>query len=163
MLHAASKPRFTAPEILELVKIAAGSEHRAGRIDHGDPLVQVNPHALPELFLTLRDHSELKLEQLIDVTAVHSESLKSFPVQVKASTTGALVQSSIDKWCDHSIDEDNRQTIGPLKPLKHPNLVWVLVRLGDSGISGCGAGSVSDFIIISSWASTLMDLKRCVS
>ena len=71
MLHAASKPRFTAPEILELVKIAAGSEHQAGRIDHGAPLVQVNPHALPALFLTLRDHSELKLEQLIDVTAVH--------------------------------------------------------------------------------------------
>ena len=71
MLHVAAKPRFTAPEILELVKIAAGSEHQAGRIDHGDPLVQVNPHALPALFLTLRDHSELKLEQLIDVTAVH--------------------------------------------------------------------------------------------
>ena len=42
-----------------------------------------------------------------DVTAVHSESLKSFPVQVKASTKGALVQSTIDKWCNHSIDENN--------------------------------------------------------
>lgn len=71
MLHVASKPRFTAPEILELVKSAAGSEHQAGRIDHGDPLIQVDPHALPELFLALRDHPELKLEQLIDVTAVH--------------------------------------------------------------------------------------------
>ena len=71
MLHVASKPRFTAPEILELVKIAAGSDHQAGRIDHGDPLIQVDPHALPELFLALRDHPELKLEQLIDVTAVH--------------------------------------------------------------------------------------------
>ncbi|PPI83049.1 hypothetical protein KEHDKFFH_16565 [Marinobacter maroccanus] len=71
-----------------------------------------------------------------DVTAVHSESLKSFPVQVKASTKGALVQSSIDKWCNHSIDEDNRQTMGILKPLKHPSLVWVLVRLSNSGTSG---------------------------
>ena len=71
-----------------------------------------------------------------DVTAVHSESLKSFPVQVKASTNGALVQSSIGKWCDHSIGEDNHQTIGPLKPIKHPNLIWILVRLGDSGING---------------------------
>ncbi len=71
-----------------------------------------------------------------DVTAVHSESLKSFPVQVKASTKGALVQSSIDKWCNHSIDEDNRQTIGILKPLKHPSLIWVLVRLSNSGTSG---------------------------
>ncbi|WP_280570584.1 hypothetical protein [Chromohalobacter sp. 296-RDG] len=71
-----------------------------------------------------------------DVTAVHSESLKSFPIQVKASTKGALVQSSIDKWCNHSVDEHNRQTIGTLKPLKHPSLVWILVRLSDSGISG---------------------------
>lgn len=71
-----------------------------------------------------------------DVTAVHSESLKSFPVQVKTSTKGSLVQSSIGRWCNHSIDEDNCQTIGTLKPLKHPNLVWILVRLSDSGISG---------------------------
>lgn len=71
-----------------------------------------------------------------DVTAVHSESFRSFPVQVKASTKGALVQSSIGKWCNHSIDEDNRQTIGSLKPLKHPGVVWVLVRLSDSGIGG---------------------------
>lgn len=70
-----------------------------------------------------------------DVTAVHSESLNSFPVQVKTSTRGALVQSTIDKWCHHSIDEDNRQTIGALKTLNHPNLIWVLVRVGESGIS----------------------------
>lgn len=70
-----------------------------------------------------------------DVTAVHSESLKSFPVQVKTSTKGALVQSTIDKWCNHSVDEDNRQTVGTLIPRKHPNLSWILVRLSDSGIS----------------------------
>lgn len=71
-----------------------------------------------------------------DVTAVHSESLKSFPVQVKTSTRGALVQSTIDKWCDHNIDEENRQSIGAEKALKHPNLIWVLVRLSNGGISG---------------------------
>ncbi|MFV1466757.1 hypothetical protein VBY75_03635 [Idiomarina sp. HB] len=71
-----------------------------------------------------------------DVTAVHSESLKSFPVQVKASTRGALVQSTIDKWCNHSIDKNNRQTLGELTPLKHPDLIWILVRLPDSGVSG---------------------------
>lgn len=70
-----------------------------------------------------------------DVTAVHSESLRSFPVQVKTSTKGALVQSTIEKWCNHSVDEGNRQTIGALKSLKHPNLIWVLVRLSGSGIS----------------------------
>lgn len=69
-----------------------------------------------------------------DVTAVHSESLKSFPVQVKASRKGALVQSTIDKWCKHSINEHNLQTIGGLTQLKHPELIWVLVRLSDSGI-----------------------------
>ena len=71
-----------------------------------------------------------------DVTAVHSETLKSFPVQVKTSTKGAIVQSTIDKWCGHSVDADNRQTVGNLIPRKHPNLIWILVRLSDSGISG---------------------------
>lgn len=71
MLHPASKPHLTAPEILELVKLAAGSAHQAGRIDHGDPLIKVDPHALPDLFVALRDHPKLKLEQLIDITAVH--------------------------------------------------------------------------------------------
>ena len=70
-----------------------------------------------------------------DVTAVHSDSLKSFPVQVKTSTKGALVQSTIDKWCNHSIGEDNRQSIGTEKTLKHPNLIWILVRLSNAGIS----------------------------
>lgn len=70
-----------------------------------------------------------------DVTAVHSETLNSFPIQVKTSTKGALVQSTIDKWCSHSVDEDNRQTVGNLIPRKHPNLIWILVRLSDSGIN----------------------------
>ena len=42
-----------------------------------------------------------------DITAVHSQTLKSFPVQVKTSTRGALVQSTIDKWCEHSIVDGN--------------------------------------------------------
>jgi len=71
-----------------------------------------------------------------DVTAVHSESLKSFPIQVKTSTTGSLVQSSIDKWCEHSIDSNNYQKIGKAIKLKHPNLVWVMVRLPSKGIDG---------------------------
>lgn len=58
-----------------------------------------------------------------DVTAVHSESLRSFPVQLKTSSKGALVQSTIDRWCTHSIGEDNHQSIGVLKALKHPDLI----------------------------------------
>lgn len=70
-----------------------------------------------------------------DVTAVHSESLNSFPVQVKTSTKGALVQSTVDKLCNHSIGDDNHQSIGSLKALKHPHLVWILVRVGNAGIN----------------------------
>jgi len=70
-----------------------------------------------------------------DITAVQSESLKSFPLQVKTSTNGSLVQSQIDKWCEHSLDENNFQNLGDLKELKHPNMIWVLVRLGEDNIS----------------------------
>ena len=70
-----------------------------------------------------------------DVTAVHSESLNSFPVQVKTSTKGAIVQSTIDKWCNHSIGEDNHQSIGAPKVLKHPHLVWILVRVDNARIN----------------------------
>lgn len=72
-----------------------------------------------------------------DVTAVHSETFQSFLIQVKTSTTGSLVQSAIDKWCEHSLDADNYQKIGEPKELRHPNLVWVMVRLGKTGIEGC--------------------------
>jgi len=87
-----------------------------------------------------------------DVTAVHSETLKSFPVQVKASNKGSLIQSSIEKWCTHSINADNLQTIGSLKPLRHPDLVWILVRLSDSGVSGarffiCTERDIQDKIV----------------
>ncbi len=71
-----------------------------------------------------------------DITAVHAESLRSFPIQVKSSRKGSLVQSSIDKWCDISVGENNRQSIGPLKNLKYPDMIWILVRFGDSSICG---------------------------
>lgn len=71
-----------------------------------------------------------------DVTAVHSETLHSFPIQVKTSTKGALIQSTIDKWCEHSLDKNNFQLLGKLKPLKHPEMIWIIVRLGMQGIEG---------------------------
>src|SRR3546814_7847659 len=37
-----------------------------------------------------------------DVTAVESETLKSFPVQVKTSRSGSLVQSTIDRSEEHT-------------------------------------------------------------
>lgn len=69
-----------------------------------------------------------------DVTAVDSNSLKSFPIQVKTSTTGSLIQSTINKWCEHRVDDNNFQELGSLKHLKHPNLIWIMVRLGNDGI-----------------------------
>lgn len=69
-----------------------------------------------------------------DVTAVHSKTLRSFPVQVKSSTSGSLVHSTIDKWCEHSIIANNQQTIGELKDLDYPSLIWVMVRVESADI-----------------------------
>src|SRR5690625_5016288 len=69
-----------------------------------------------------------------DVAAVHSKTLRSFPVQVKASTSGSLVHSTIDKWCEHSIIANNQQTIGELKDLDYPSLIWVMVRVESADI-----------------------------
>src|SRR3546814_20065823 len=71
-----------------------------------------------------------------DVTAVESETLKSFPVQVKTSRSGSLVQSTIDKWCEHSINESNFQKVGKPLTLNHPELTWLMLRLPRTGIDG---------------------------
>ena len=71
-----------------------------------------------------------------DLTAVDSQTLESFPIQVKTSTIGALVQSSIEKWCEHSIDQNNYQKLGKKLKLKHPDIIWVVVRLGNDGVEG---------------------------
>lgn len=70
-----------------------------------------------------------------DITAVHSETLISFPIQVKTSTTGSLVHSTIDKWCEHELLDGNYQRLGVLNKLKHPEMIWIMVRLGVNGIS----------------------------
>ncbi|MFI0415317.1 MAG: hypothetical protein ACH255_14385 [Candidatus Thiodiazotropha sp.] len=69
-----------------------------------------------------------------DVTAVHSDSLKSFPIQVKTSTKGSLIHSTIDRWCEHGLDENNYQILGDLKILKHPDMIWIMVRISSNGI-----------------------------
>ena len=70
-----------------------------------------------------------------DITAVDSETLQSFPVQVKTSNGGALVHSTINKWVEHRVDEDNYQHFGELLELKNPNIIWVMVRIENSDIS----------------------------
>ncbi len=70
-----------------------------------------------------------------DITAVHSETLKSFPIQVKTSTGGALVQSVINKWIDHHIDKDNYQSFGELVERPNPEIIWIMVQIKDNNLS----------------------------
>lgn len=71
MLVPAASPTLTAVAILDRIQHHAGAAYLNGRVDHGDPVAEVSPEALPILFPALRDDQELRLEQLVDVTAVH--------------------------------------------------------------------------------------------
>ncbi len=71
MLVPAAEPTLAAEAILNRIEHHAGAAYLAGRVDHGDPVAEVAPEALAALLPTLRDDPELRLEQLIDVTAVH--------------------------------------------------------------------------------------------
>ena len=70
-----------------------------------------------------------------DITAVHSETLKSFPIQVKTSTGGALVQSVINKWIGHSVDKDNYQSLGELIKLPNPEKIWIMVQIIENNLA----------------------------
>ncbi|MDP1672522.1 MAG: hypothetical protein Q8L65_05310 [Burkholderiales bacterium] len=48
-----------------------------------------------------------------------------------------MVQSTIDKWCMHSVNKNNYQKIGNPIKRKHPDLIWIMVRLPASGIDNC--------------------------
>jgi len=67
----AASPTQTPEAILDRIKHHAGAAYLNGRVDHGDPVAEVSPDALPALFSALRDDQDLRLEQLVDVTAVH--------------------------------------------------------------------------------------------
>ncbi|MYA60277.1 MAG: hypothetical protein F4X40_06945 [Chloroflexi bacterium] len=71
MLVPAASPTLTPEAILDRIRDHAGAAYLNGRVDHGDPVAEVSPAALPDLFPALRDDQELRLEQLVDVTAVH--------------------------------------------------------------------------------------------
>jgi hypothetical protein len=70
-----------------------------------------------------------------DITAVDSETLQSFPIQVKTSNGGALVHSVINKWVEHRIEKNNYQHLGELLMLPNPNMIWVIVRIMANEIS----------------------------
>ncbi|MDE2904108.1 MAG: NADH-quinone oxidoreductase subunit C [Chloroflexota bacterium] len=71
MLVPAASPTLASAAILDRIQGHAGTAYVGGREDHGDPVAEVSPEALPNLFPALRDDPELRLEQLVDVTAVH--------------------------------------------------------------------------------------------
>ncbi len=71
MLVPAAEPTLAPEAILNRIEHHAGAAYLAGRVDHGDPVAEVAPEALAALLPALRDDPELRLEQLIDVTAVH--------------------------------------------------------------------------------------------
>ena len=70
-----------------------------------------------------------------DITAVNSETLKSFPVQVKTSNGGALFRSTITKWAEFRIDKEKCQILGNLLPLQHPDIIWVVVSIKGNDIA----------------------------
>ena len=70
-----------------------------------------------------------------DITAVNSETLQSFTIQVKTSNGGSLVHSAIDKWVEHRIEDDNSQYLGDLLELPNPNKIWIMVQLKDNTLS----------------------------
>ena len=71
MLVPAAEPTLAPEAILNRIEHHAGAAYVAGRVDHGDPVAEVASEALAALLPALRDDPELRLEQLIDVTAVH--------------------------------------------------------------------------------------------
>jgi hypothetical protein len=46
-----------------------------------------------------------------DITAVDSDTLKSFPIQVKTSNGGSLLRTNIDRWVEFSVGIDKRQKL----------------------------------------------------
>lgn len=64
-----------------------------------------------------------------DLTAVDSQTLSSFPVQVKCSTGNTLVHSQIDRWIETHIDSTGKYSFGERVPLDHPNMLWIMVNL----------------------------------
>jgi len=70
-----------------------------------------------------------------DITAVNSKTLQAFPIQIKTSNGGELVHSTIDKWVEHHIKDDNSQYLGDLLKLANPKKIWVMVQLKDNILS----------------------------
>ena len=71
MLHPATTATMSPEEIVTRIKSLSEAAYEKGRIDHGDPVVNVTSSAWPKLFESLRRDVDLSFEQLIDITAVH--------------------------------------------------------------------------------------------
>ena len=70
-----------------------------------------------------------------DITAVDSDTLKSFPIQVKTSNGGSLLRTNIDKWVEFTVGPDKRQKLGNYLPRAYPHLIWIVVWIDDNNIN----------------------------
>jgi len=67
-----------------------------------------------------------------DLSVVNASTLESFPVQVKTSTGGAILQSTITKWAEINIDKKTgKQKYLRPKVLDHPDMIWIFVQLSE--------------------------------
>jgi len=64
-------PTLSPAEILDRVRVHAGSAWQAGRVDRGDAIAEVAAGAIPALARAIRDDQALRFDQLVDLTAVH--------------------------------------------------------------------------------------------
>ncbi len=71
MITPASLPTMPPDEVVKRAAALAGDAFAGGRVDRGDPIIEVDAQAVAGLGGALRDDGALRFEQLVDVTAVH--------------------------------------------------------------------------------------------
>ena len=149
MLVPAASPTLTPEAILDRVRQHAGAAYLGGRVDHGDPVAEVASEAFPALFSALRDDPELRLEQLIDVTAVHwpLDAGREFQVlwQFRSLTNnlfarvsarladGGSVASATEAYDSAKYLEREVFDLFGIRFIGHPNLKRILLPEGYEG------------------------------
>lgn len=71
MIEIAATPALEPHAIVDRTKSLAGDAFISGRVDRGDPIVEVAAPAVADLGPQLRDDPSLRFEQLVDITCVH--------------------------------------------------------------------------------------------
>ncbi len=71
MIEIGATPALEPHAIVDRVKSLTGDAYLSGRVDRGDPIVEVANHAAASLGPRLREDPSLLFEQLVDITCVH--------------------------------------------------------------------------------------------